>query len=384
MTKYQYPFLVKTFHNLEPMLAQELVAMGAQNVEIHKRAVSFRGDQETLYKANLWLRTALRILVPIAKFTVKHADDLYRQVKEIDWSKYMDLEQTFAIDSVLNSRVFNHSNFVSLKAKDAIVDQFREKSGRRPSVDPEFPDLRLNIHLYGEQCTLSLDSSGESLHRRGYRERAVRAPLNEVLAAGMVLHTGWDGTTPFIDPMCGSGTLLIEAALIAANSAPGLMRKWFGFMKWKTFDEALWQKVVSEAIQAEKPVTCIIQGSDISPKAVSVSEQNILEAGMDEAIQLTQKPFEELAAPPEGPGLLITNPPYDERLKLEDTHAFYKMIGDMMKTHYSGYNAWILSGNKDAIKRIGLRASEKVLLYNGSIECRFHKFELYKGSKNPD
>ena len=373
--------LVKTFHNLEEVLAQEIDALGGKNIQLLKRAVMFEGDLEQLYKANLCLRTALRILVPIDSFYVFNAEDLYREIGRIDWSEYMQADQTFAIDSILNSRNFQHSNFVSLKTKDAIVDQFRAKSGTRPSVDTKNPDLRINVHMAGDKCTLSLDASGDSLHRRAYRDDGNKAPLNEVAAAGLVLASGWDRKSTFLDPMCGSGTILIEAAMIAMNRAPGMLRESYGFMKWKNFESKLWEKVLQNAKDGERELEADIYGADISPTAIRIAEENISNAELSDYIRLKSKDFERLDPPDTEPGIIVTNPPYEERLKTGDIIGFYKMIGDTLKQKYAGYEAWVFSGNKEAIKRLGLRASKKLTFFNGSIECKFHKFELFQGSK---
>ena len=372
--------LVKTLHGLEDILAQELTALGAKDLVILKRAIEFEGDLELLYRANLELRTALRILVPFETFQVRHPDSLYRRIGKIDWSEYMGLEDTFAINAVVHSDLFRHSKFAALRVKDAIVDQFRNKSGRRPSVDIKNPDVRINLHISHNNCTLSLDSSGDSLHKRGYRKEALEAPINEVLAAGMILLSGWQKDCNFIDPMCGSGTILVEAAYIAHNVAPQQYRKRFGFMQWKDFDEALWNKVLKEAEAKQIEFSHQILGFDQDARAVIMTNKTILGAHLEGKITVEQQKFQELQPPP-GEGILMMNPPYDERLEESNINELYKMIGDQLKQAFQGFQAWIISSNLQALKNIGLRPSKKLTLFNAALECRFQKFELYKGSK---
>ncbi len=372
--------VAKTFSGLEEVLAEELKQLGAQEIQIQKRAVSFRGDQELLYRANLYLRTALRILKPIAEFSIENESDLYRKVREIDWSSYLGVDDTLAVNGVLKSERIRHSKYLALKVKDAIVDQFREKFRRRPSVDVSDPTLRLNVYLYNDQCTISLDSSGNSLHKRGYRLESTQAPLNEVLAAGMVLLSGWNRHSNFVDPMCGSGTIVIEAALYALNLPPNGQRKVFGFTKWKDFDSKLWQKILKEIPKNRRSFDFEIVGADKSDRALRIAEENIKRAGLEEEIACVQVSFESFV-PPEGGGTLITNPPYGERMKKDAIGEFYKMIGDHLKQFFNGYDAWILSANQEALKRIGLRASQKHTLYNGGLLCKFQKYGMYEGSK---
>ncbi|NOY78785.1 MAG: methyltransferase [Calditrichaeota bacterium] len=372
--------IAKTFSGLEEVLAEELQQLGAQDIQVGKRAVSFWGNQELLYRANLYLRTALRILKPVAEFTVEDETDLYRGIRGMDWSAYLDVEGTLAVDGVVKSDRIRHSKYLALKVKDAIADQFREKFGRRPSVDVSDPTLRLNVYLYKDRCTVSLDSSGESLHRRGYRLESMQAPLNEVLAAGMILLSGWNRHSHFVDPMCGSGTIVIEAALYALNLPPNGQRKTFGFMKWKDFNSQLWQHVLGEVPQHKRSFDFEIVGADRSARALRVAKENIKRAGLEGVVTCVQASFESFL-PPEGEGVLITNPPYGERMKKEAIGEFYKMIGDHLKQAFNGYDAWILSANRDALKRIGLRASQRHTLYNGGLLCKFQKYSMYAGSK---
>ncbi len=373
-------FIAKTFFGLEEVLQSELQALGAKKIRISKRACLYEGDKELLYKSNLYLRTALRILVPFEEFVAFDENRLYKKIKTIDWSKIFSLEQTFAIDTTVNSSRFRHSKYLALKIKDAIVDKFRDEFGSRPSVDTENPDIRINVHCNEANFTISLDSSGDSLHKRGYRERGHSAPLNEVLAAGIVLLSGWDAKSPLIDPMCGSGTILIEAALLAKNIPPGFERNDFGFMNWNDFDEGLWGKIYDTAEENIKTSEKIIFGFDSDDRALHFSNNSISKFGLSGCISLSNKSFQDNVPKCEN-GMLIINPPYDERMKEENIIAFYKMMGDQLKTHYQGFSAWILSGNKDAIKRVGLKSSRRLTLYNGKIECKLHRFDLYAGSK---
>lgn len=380
-----FNIVAKTQQGLEPLLAAELEQLGAANIEQHKRAVSFDGDKALLYKANLCLRTALRILIPIHRFEAVNDQELYDGVQQVNWEQYMDVNGTLAIEASTNSDLFNHTQYISQKTKDAIVDQFREKFGIRPSVDIEQPDLRLNLHIFQHQCTLSLDSSGESLHRRGYRADANLAPLNEVTAAALILHTGWNGEGVFMDCMCGSGTILIEAAMFAKNIPPNFMRKRFAFEGWKDFDAALWKQVKDEAMAGIRESKATFIGNDAVFKVIDIARNNARKAGLEEEIKLTNMRFEEQTPPaPEGGGLVIMNPPYGERLDVGEIGAFYKMMGDKFKQDFTGYDVWILSSNKEALKKVGLAASKRLVVWNSQLECKFHKFEMYRGTKRTD
>lgn len=373
--------LAKTFYGLEEVLAEELQELGAQEISVLKRAVSFEGDKEMLYKANLCLRTAVAILKPVEEFTASDDKILYEQASKIDWSQYLDLEQTFSIDATVFSTHFNHSKYVALKTKDAIVDQFRNKHGKRPDVDTQFPDIRINLHVNNDQFTVSLNSSGEPLNRRGYRQAGHEAPINEILAVGMLKLAGWTPEIQLVDPMCGSGTFLLEAAMITRNIPPGMKRADFSFMHWPDYDHDLWTKVYNEAVANINTNTAKILGSDMARRAVEITRTAAKIFEVDDIIKLEAKPFKRLAAP-EGPGLLMMNPPYGERLNNDDDIAeLYTMIGDTLKKSYSGYDAWILSSNMDALKHIGLRASKKMTLMNGALECKFQKFSMYDGTK---
>ena len=362
---------------LEPVLAKELTQLGASDVQIGRRMVSFQGDKELLYRANFQLHTAIRILKPIKHFKALSADDVYEGVKDIDWSEYIGLDKTFAVDSVVFSEEFRHSKFVAYKVKDAIVDQFREKTGQRPNISISNPDIRLHIHIAEDQCTLCLDSSGDSLHRRGYRQESVEAPLNEVLAAGMILMTGWHGETDFIDPMCGSGTLLIEAALIARNMAPGLFRKEYAFEKWPDFDRDLFDEIYNDDSQ-EREFNHHIYGYDVDIKAVNTARLNVKAAGLSSDITVEEQDFKNFTQP-KNKSIMVTNPPYGERISTNDLLGTYKMIGERLKHQFTGNEAWILSYREECFAQIGLKPSIKIPVFNGSLECEFRKYQMFDG-----
>jgi putative N6-adenine-specific DNA methylase len=369
-------YTTKTLAGMEELLQQELVVLGAQNTQLLKRAVAFEGSKELLYRANYSCRTALRILVPVKTFTITKQEDLYENIKAISWEDYLEGSGTLAVDAVNSTSVFTNSQYVALKTKDAVADRFRERTGSRPSVDLDDPDLRINIHIYKETCNVSLDSSGSSLHKRGYRKLTGPAPLNEVLAAGLVQLSGWNKTVPLYDPMCGSGTILIEAAMLARNIPSGYFRPVFGFQRWKDFDEKLWNLVKEEENAKITDASVRISGSDKSSRAVETALGNIAFAKLENTIRVTAAAFE-YTAPTGDPGVIICNPPYDERLPVDDIIAFYKQIGDILKRNYKGYEAWIISSDLRALKFIGLHPSKKITVFNGPLECRFVRFTLY-------
>ena len=378
----EFELIAKTFMGLEPVLAKELTQLGANNVQIGRRMVSFTGDKEMMYRANFSLHTAIKVLKPIYRFKAQSADDVYEEIKKIDWSQYLDNEHTFAVDSVVFSEEFRHSKFVSYKVKDAIVDQFREKTGSRPNISVANPDLRLHIHIADvapgkSECTLCLDSSGESLHRRGYRQESVEAPLNEVLAAGMILMTGWQGETDFIDPMCGSGTLLVEAALIARNMAPGLFRKEYAFEKWPDFDAELFDHIYNDDSK-EREFTHHIYGYDIDMKAVNTARLNVKAAGLTADITVEQQDFKDFTQPKDK-SIMVCNPPYGERISTPDLLGTYRMIGERLKHQFLNNDAWILSYREECFEQIGLKPSIKIPVYNGSLECEFRKYQIFDG-----
>ena len=367
-----FELIAKTFQGLEEVLAKELTELGADDIQIGRRMVSFTGDKAMMYRANFHLRTAIRVLKPILHFNAKDADEIYDIVKKrIQWEEYMDVNTSFAVDSVVYSDEFRHSKFVAYRVKDAIADYFREKEGKRPSVQVANPDITLHIHIAQERCTLSLDSSGESLHRRGYRQEAVEAPLNEVLAAGMILQTGWKGECDFIDPMCGSGTLPIEAALIARNIAPGVFRKEFAFEKWADFDQELFDEIYNDD-SAEREFEHHIYGYDIDWKAVNIATNNVRAAGLSKDITIERRDMAEFVEPAEK-AIMVTNPPYGERITTDDLLGLYRAIGERLKHAFKGNDAWVLSYRKECFDKIGLKASVIIPLFNGALPCEFRE-----------
>ena len=377
--KQEFQMAAKTFRGLEEVLAKELVNLGANNVSIDRRVVSFTGDQRMLYKANLYCRTASRILKPIVSFKATNADEVYEQVKLIDWSQYLDVKKTFAIDATVFSEEFRHSKFVTYRVKDAIADWFMERENRRPSIRLDNPDLFLNVHISHTQCTISLDSSGESLHKRGYRDAQTEAPINEALAAGMLLLAGWDGKSNFIDPMCGSGTFLIEAALIALNIPPCIYRQSFAFEKWTDFDKELFEELYNDD-SLERPFEFKIMGADVSPRAVKIAQENIKAAGLHKYITVEQCSISDWELQTET-GLIVTNPPYGERLLSDDLFGLYAQLGETLKHKFTGSTAWVISSHVDCLQRVGLRPSAKVKLLNGALDCEFWKYELFRGKR---
>jgi len=376
----EFEMIAKTFRGLEEVLATELVGLGANNIEIHKRAVSFTGDKALMYKANMHLRTASRVLKPILTFKASTADEIYEEVKKVNWTDYMTVDSTFAIDATVFSDEFLHSKFVSYRVKDAIVDWFRERTENRPSVRLDNPGLMFNIHISQKQCTLSLDSSGDSLHKRGYRISQNEAPLNEALAAGMLLMAGWNGQTNFIDPMCGSGTLLIEAGLIALNIAPGVYRSSFAFEKWSDFDKELFDEVYNDD-SMERSFDFKIYGSDISARAIQISEQNVKSAGLGKYIELQRKPIAEFEAPVEN-CLMVTNPPYGERITSDDLYGLYASLGTTMKYKFTGNSCWVISSHEECLDKIGMKPTERIKLLNGTLDCWFNHYEIFAGKRN--
>ena len=385
--------LAKTFKGLEEVLAQELIALGANEVQLERRAVSFRGDKALLYRANLCLRTALRILVPIASFKAKDTDALYNQLRKINWSAYMHSSTSFAIDATVYSETFRNSRFVTYRVKDAIADYWMEKENQRPSVSTREPDLLINIHIGNEQVTVSLDSSGESLHKRGYRVATTEAPISEVLAAGMLLMAGWSGQSDLYDPMCGSGTFLIEAALIARNIAPGVFRSAYAFEKWPDFDADLWSDIYNDDSH-ERDFAHKIYGSDASFYAIQQAAKNIKAAGVQKDIELKQIRIEEIKWSNDAingqmvndkmvNALVMLNPPYGERLHSnKEMEDLYTAIGSTLKHQFAGSTAWIISSNAAAMKCIGLKPSKKYHLLNGELDCQFNKYDLFAGKRN--
>ncbi|WP_405198511.1 class I SAM-dependent RNA methyltransferase [Christiangramia sp. LLG6405-1] len=375
-----YRMIAKTLFGFESILAKELLDLGAMDIKEGNRMVSFVGDKGFMYKANLCLRTAIKVLKPYESFTANSEKELYDNIKKLPWEKFIDVEGSLAIDSAVHSDIFTHSQYVALKSKDAIVDRFREKFGKRPDVDLDFPDLRINIHIENNFCNVSFDSSGDSLHKRGYRTATNIAPINEVLAAGMLLMSGWDGQCDFLDPMCGSGTIPIEAAMIACNIPPNLNRKEFAFEKWNDWDEDLYEKIEASAMKKVRDFHFKIRGYDKAPSAVMKAKDNVINANLGDFVEIEQKSFFESVKQNEGYLHMLFNPPYGERLEI-DIEDFYGKIGDTLKQGYPGTHAWFIATNFDAIKSVGLRASRKIKLYNGPLEGRLLKYVLYEGSK---
>ena len=373
----EFELIAKTLEGLEEVLAQELIELGANNVEKGRRMVSFTGDKRMMYLANFSLRTAIRILKPLSHFTATNPDEVYEQVKRIPWERYLSTQQTFAVDEVVFSNEFRHSKFVAYRVKDAIADYFMERDGKRPGVRVTGPDVLINIHIAETSCTLSLDASGESLHRRGYRQATLEAPLNEVLAAGIILMSGWRGECDFIDPMCGSGTLPIEAALIARNIAPGVFRQGYAFEKWPDFDKELFEEIYNDD-QNEREFNHHIYGYDNNPRAIEVATRNVKAAGLSRNITLKQQPFQAFEQPKEK-SILITNPPYGERISSPDLLGLYQMIGERLKHAFTGGSAWILSYRDECFDQIGLKPTQKIPLMNGALQCQLRQYELFEG-----
>lgn len=375
-----FKMVAKTMYGFEELLADELKNLGAINIEEGVRNVSFEGDKGFMYKANLCLRTAIKVLKPIKSFRIRDEEDLYDNIYKMDWSEFITYDNTFAIDATVNSEKFNHSLFIALKTKDAIADKFRNEDGRRPSVDLKYPDLRINIHIQKDWCTVSLDSSGQSLHQRGYKTATNIAPINEVLAAGMLLLSGWNGQSDFLDPMCGSGTIPIEAAMIACNIPANINRKEFSFEKWNDFDEDLFEKIIESSLKKTREFHYKIFGFDKAPSAVRKAKDNVSNANLSEYITIEDQNFFDSKKNVDGKLHMVFNPPYGERLNI-DIESFYGEIGDILKQNYPGTNAWFITCNMEALKYVGLRPSRKIKLFNGKLEGKLVKYEMYEGSK---
>lgn len=379
--------VAKTLFGFEEILAKEIRNLGGGNVVEGVRSVSFEGDTGFMYKANLCLRTAIKIIKPIHSFSVRNENELYKGIYRMNWSEYLSVDTTFAIDTTVKSDNFTHSLYVSQKVKDAIVDKFRDTEGKRPSVDVKHPDLRINIHLHKDRCNVSLDSSGKSLHQRGYRIATNIAPINEVLAAGLLLLSGWDGQCDFLDPMCGSGTMLTEAAMIACNIPVNINRKEFAFEKWDDFEEDLFDKIVESQLKKTREFHHKIMGYDKAPSAVRKAKENIENANLEDYITVERKNFFETIKPTEGKLHMVFNPPYGERLDRSaldsdfDVEAFYADIGDTLKQEYPGTEAWFITSNLEALKFVGLRPSRKIKVFNSHLESRLVKYIMYEGSK---
>lgn len=373
--------VAKTLYGLEELLAQELRQLGASEIEIGIRNVSFEGDLGFMYKANLCCRTAIKILKPINAFNIFTEEDLYKKIYEMPWENYMDVKGTLAVNATVFSDVFTHSQYIALKTKDAIVDRFRDKEGERPNVDLDHPTLRINIHIDRNICTVSLDSSGESLHKRGYKTESTLAPINEVLAAGILMLSGWQGQCDFLDPMCGGGTFLTEAALIACNIPPNLNREEFGFETWPDFDVDLYETIEAAALKKIRDFPNKIYGYDIDPATLKKTRLNIKNANLQEFIEVKEQDFFESEKETEKPLFIVFNPPYDERISVNDVEKFYSSIGNTLKRNYPGTQAWMITSNMEALKFVGLRPSRKIKLFNGKLEAKLVKYEMYEGSR---
>lgn len=378
---HNFKQVAKTLFGFEDVLANELRDLGALNVKPAVRMVSYEGDNGMLYKANIACRTAIKILKPIHNFTTRHEDRFYKSIYKMDWEQYLDNDKTFAIDATVHSDFFNHSKYIALKAKDAIVDKFRDLTGDRPNIDTNDPDLRINIHIQHDKCTVSLDSSGHSLHRRGYRKHVGIAPISEVLAAGLLLQSGWRGQCDFLDPMCGSATIPIEAAMIACNIPANINRDFFTFKKWNDWDEDLFDKIRAALLKKTRECSFSIKGYEINKKVAELAKENIEAAGLEEFVKIAKQDFFKSEKHLDTPLHIFFNPPYDERIEIEEMEDFYQDIGNTLKQHYQNTNAWLVTANLEALKSVGLRTSRRIPCYNGALEARLVKYEMYAGTR---
>jgi len=375
-----FKMVAKTLYGFEELLANELIQLGAQDVTKGVRSVSFVGDKGFMYKANLALRTAIKILKPIHSFRARNEKELYDKLYNMSWDQYLKPTGTLAVDATVHSTIFTHSLYIAQKTKDAIVDKFRDTTGERPNVDLRFPDLKVNVHIDGNTCDIALDTSGESLHKRGYKTATNIAPINEVLAAGMIILSGWDGQCDFMDPMCGSGTILAEAAMIACNIPPNLMRKEFAFERWQDWDVDLFETIEESLLKKMRDFHHKIVGFDKAPSAVAKAKENIKNAHLEEFVTIKHEDFFKTQRGGEGKLHMVFNPPYGERLN-SDLEEFYKQIGDTLKQNYPNTDAWFITSNLEALKHVGLRPSRKIHLFNAKLEARLVKYEIYEGSK---
>jgi len=373
-------FIAKTLFGLERVLAEELLILGASDVTQANRAVLFSGNKELLYRVNYCSRCALSVLVLVSDFRIRSKDDLYTNAMRIDWSAFMSADQTFSVVPVVNSELFDHTGFPGLVVKDAVADYFRKKAGKRPSVSTADPDIQINVHISHENVTISLDSSVIPLFKRGYRAEQGEAPLNEVLAAGILMISGWDGACSLTDPMCGSGTIPIEAGLLACNIPPGKFRQFFGFSRWIGYDDELFKRLKNDCESQIRKSRVIISGSDISETAVIQARANIEKAGLADQIKVEIADFKDIK-PIEKNGYILMNPPYGQRLKPDDIDQLYNMIGTSLKHNCAGNKAWIITSGREYLKNIGLKTSSKHTLYNGALECVLAGYELYEGTR---
>lgn len=379
--KNDFSLIIKTHAGLEQLLANEVTTAGGREVQVLVRAVRCQADTATMYRINYTCRTALRVLQLVAEFQVNDENELYREINKLNWPEIFPLEGTFAINANVSRSKMTHAQYVALKAKDAVVDKFREVVGSRPNVDINDPDMRIHIHISGSQGMVLLDSSGDSLHKRGYRRGQGLAPISEVLAAGMVLLSGWDAATDLLDPMCGTGTILCEAAMIAQKMPSGYFRKKFGFMSWPDYQPELWKQIVETENARIEPAQCRLFGADVNQRVLTQADEVLQNTGFDKIIILKQVAFENSSPPSDQPGTIITNPPYGERIQKTDLNDFYRMIGDVLKKKFAGYTAWLITSDFGALKSVGLRTSRKIILYNGPLECRYVQYQMYRGSR---
>lgn len=363
---------------LESLAAQELERLGAASVDPGFCGVAFVGDRALLYRANLWARLPFRILMQLAEFPCRDGDDLYCGVQTIDWRLYLTPDRTLAVKATGKNRQLNHTHFTALQVKNAVVDWQQQQFGRRSSVDTQRPDVRIDVHVDRDRAIISLDSSGNSLHRRGYRPAVGSAPLKESLAAALIQLSDWQPQLPFLDPLCGSGTLPLEASLTALNIAPGLFRDRFGFETWPNFDRSLWSQLIQEArMNQQQQLPAPIWGCDRNPDVLQQARTNARHCGVHQQVKFIQTDLTQLKAPADC-GILLCNPPYGVRLSNnQELGGFYKQLGDVLKQRFKGWTAFVLSGNKALAKHIGLKSSQRIPVYNGSILCQFLKYELY-------
>jgi putative N6-adenine-specific DNA methylase len=373
-------FVAKTLYGLEKVLSEELIDLGANDVQTGNRAVLFNGDKSLMYRVNYCARTALSILMPIAEFRIRSKDDLYKGGAKIEWDRYMGPDDTFSIVPVINSQLFGHTGYAGLILKDALADSFRTKTGRRPSVNTDDPAILINLHISNDLVTISLDSSVVPLFKRGYRQEQSVAPLNEVLAAGILLLSGWKVSTDLIDPMCGSGTIPIEAGLIACKIPPGRFRSFFGFQHWKDYDEDLFEKIKLECNSRSVSSPVKISGSDISGETMQIARANVERAGLSDEISLEVSDFKDVK-PARESGFVFLNPPYGQRIQPEEIDQLYSMIGSALKHNWPGASAWLITSNRESLKHVGLRPKGKYTLFNGALECVLLRYEMYAGTK---
>ncbi len=382
MENQQNTYIAKTFAGLEPVLSNELKELGAQDVQVLRRAVSFSGDLQMLYRVNIWCRTAISILKSVGSFGFDTKESFYEQVRQIPWNTMFLHDKTISVHATAHdSKVFNNTLFMAQLTKDAIVDLFIEKSGDRPNVDTAEAQVRITVNVSRDRAMVSLDSSGDPLFKRGYRKNAGPAPINEVLAAGLIRLMEWDMESDFLDPMCGSGTFSIEAAMMSARMAPGADRKAFGFSHWTGYDESLFREELERAKSLAQPVKAKIYASDLMGYMLDITRQNVMQAGLLGSIVIQKNDFF-LYHPPGKEGWIILNPPYGHRIKHEDLQSMHKQIGDTLKQRFAGYRAAIISSDMTALKFTGLKPDRRTEVYNGPLKCSFNVYDLFAGKRS--